>query len=187
MHNGAAGLDAGSAWNVERAGIARKRAGSRTAADELRLRELECLVSLWLDDEQRPAVPTAAVRACVESGARRVRQGPLVREGLRVESVGRFGYDTERYGTSLEELGTSAQFTAAVVVQRARILRTRAKFDAPWSLEFTVGVNPELVGKQELAQWLEIAGNRVGLGDWRPEKSGSYGRFRTDSIEEFPP
>ena len=187
MHNGAAGLDAGSVWNVERAGIARKRAGSRTAADELRLRELECLVSLWLDDEQRPAVPAAAVRACVESGARRVRQGPLVREGLRVEDEVRFGYDTERYGESLEVLGTSAQFTAAVVVQRARILRTRAKFDVPWSLEFTVGVNPELVGEQELARWLEIASDRVGLGDWRPEKSGSYGRFRTDSIEELPP
>ena len=155
MHNGAAGLDAGSAWNVERAGIARKRAGSRTAADELRLRELECLVSLWLDDEGRPTVPASAVRAVIEAGARKVRQGPLVREGLRVEAVEGFGYDTDRYGTTLGELGTSAQFTAAVVVQRARILRTRAKFDVPWSLSFAVEADPELVGEQELARWLE--------------------------------
>jgi hypothetical protein len=145
------------------------------------------LVSLWLDEEQRPVVPAAAVRACVESGARRVRQGPLVREGLRVESVERFGYDEARYGCSLDELGVSAQFTAAVVVQRARILRTRAKFDAPWSLGFTVEVNPELVGEQELAGWLEIAGDRVGLGDWRPEKSGGYGRFRLDRVEAVSP
>ena len=187
MHNGAAGLDAGSAWNVERAGIARKRAGSRTAADELRLRELECLVSLWLDDEGRPTVPASAVRAVIEAGARKVRQGPLVREGLRVEAVEGFGYDTDRYGTTLGELGTSAQFTAAVVVQRARILRTRAKFDVPWSLSFAVEADPELVGEQELARWLEIGGSRVGLGDWRPEKSGTYGRVRLSGIEEIPP
>lgn len=186
MPSGTAGLDAGSDWNVERAGIARKRAGSRTAADELRLRELECLVSLWLDDEERPTVPTAAVRAAVEAGARRLKQGPLVREGLRVISVDEFSYDAERYGRSLDELGTSAQFTAAVVVQRAQILRTRAKFDVPWSLAFTVELNSELAGDQELARWLEIAGDRVGLGARRPERSGTYGRFRLDSIEAEP-
>lgn len=183
MHSGAAGLDAGSDWNVERTGIARKRAGSRSAADELRLRELECLVSLWLDDKGRPTVPAAAVRAAVEAGARRLKQGPLVREGLRVVSVDGFGYDEGRYGCSLEELGISAQFTAAVVVQRARILRTRAKFDMPWSLAFTVELNSELAGHEELARWLEIAGDRVGLGDWRTEKPGTYGRFRLESIE----
>lgn len=123
----------------------------------------------------------------VEAGARRLKQGPLVREGLRVVSVDEFSYDAERYGCSLEELGTSAQFTAAVVVQRARILRTRAKFDLPWSLAFTVELNSELAGNEELARWLEIAGDRVGLGDWRPEKSGTYGRFRLDSIEAVPP
>ena len=180
-------MDVGSDWNVERAGIARKRAGSRSAADEVRLRELECLVSLWLDDEGRPTVPAAAVRSAVEAGARRLRQGPLVREGLRVVSVDGFGYDEGRYGCSLEELGTTTQFTAAVVVQRARILRTRAKFDVPWSLAFAVELNSELAGEQELARWLEVAGDRVGLGDWRPEKSGAFGRFRLDSIEAVPP
>ncbi len=172
---------------MERAAIARKRAGSRTAGDELRLRELECLVSLWLDDEGRPTVPASAVRAVIEAGARKLRQGPLVREGLRVVSVDGFGYDQDRYGCSLERLGITTQFTAAVVVQRARILRTRAKFDVPWSLGFTVEADPELVGDQELARWLEIAGSRVGLGDWRPEKSGTYGRFRLGGIEEVPP
>ena len=29
----------------------------------------------------------------------------------------------------------------------------------------------------KLERWLAIAGKRVGLGDWRPQKSGEYGRF----------
>ena len=85
-------------------------------------------------------------------------------------------YDTS-LGKTVEELGKSLQFTVPVVVQRARILRTRAKFDE-WSMVVTIDADPELVDRQHLQTWLDIAGARCGLGDWRPEKSGEYGRFK---------
>ena len=57
-------------------------------------------------------------------------------------------------------------------------MRTRPKFDPPWAAEFRVEYDPELVDKMQLENWLDIAGRRIGLGDWRPEKSGMYkGRF----------
>ena len=71
-----------------------------------------------------------------------------------------------------------------MVVQRQRILRTRAMFDVPWGCRFTLDCDDELVEKQMLERWLDIAGRRIGLGDWRPEKSGDYGRFETVRIEE---
>lgn len=76
------------------------------------------------------------------------------------------------------------QFTTGVVVQRNRILRTRAKLDE-WAATFTVEVDDELVDERQLAPWLDIAGRRIDLGDWRPEKSGHGGRFETESIREF--
>lgn len=181
QHNGAAGLDTRSPANLEKAAIARKRGTNRTEADEIRLRELECQTSLWLDGSGAPTVPEAALRAVIETGARKLKQGPQVREGLIVERVERFDYDTSM-GTTAEELGRTAQFTVGVVVQRNRVLRTRAKFD-DWAITFTVEADDELVDKEQLAHWLDIGGRRIGLGDWRPEKSGHYGRFETKAIK----
>ena len=70
-HNGAAGLDTRSPISREMATITSKRGGNRTEADDNRLRELECQRSLWLDEEGAPTIPPAAIRACVEGGARK--------------------------------------------------------------------------------------------------------------------
>ena len=181
QHNGAAGLDTRSPANIEKAEIARKRGSNRTITDDERLRELECQISLYLDASGTPTIPEAAIRACIETGARKLKQGPQVREGLIVTEIVSFDYDRERYGVTADELGKSAQFTVPVKVGQSRIERTRAKFDE-WSLTFRVDTDEELVDQSQLASWLDIAGRRIGLGDWRPEKSGTYGRFETVSI-----
>ena len=182
MHNGAAGLDTRSAANIEKAQIAKKKGTNRTESDDDRLRELETLTSLWINGKGTPTVPEAALRANIEYAARKLRQGPQVREGLIVEKTEDFDYD-HSLGTTVEELCKSVQFTTGVVVQRSRILRTRAKFD-DWGVTFVVEVDDELVDKDQLATWLDIGGRRIGLGDWRPQKSGHYGRYETASIEE---
>ncbi len=178
-HNGAAGLDTRSPANVEKAEIARKKGSNRTATDDERIKELECQTSLWLDARDAATIPEGAIRACIETGARKLKQGPQVREGLVVEGVQSFDYDREELGSTVEELGKRAQFTVGVVVQRNRVLRTRAKFDE-WSCAFTLDCDDELVDKDQLEAWLDIAGRRIGLGDWRPEKSGTYGRFEAE-------
>ena len=123
------------------------------------------------------------MRKALEMGARKLKQGPLVREGL-VVTESEFIWDTERYGETAEEISKTAIFSVAVVVQRSRLLRTRAKFDTPWSVRFVVDTDPELVDQAMLERWLDIAGRRLGMGDWRPEKSGQYGRYLVKSIEE---
>ena len=182
MHNGASGLDTRSEVNIEKSAIARKRGSNRTEADELRLRELETLSSLYLNDRGAPTIPEAVIRAAIENGARKLKQGAQVREGLIVTGIEKFIYDAKKLGTTAAQLAKTVQFTAGVVVQRARILRTRAKFDA-WGLVFIVEVDDELVDKEQLASWLDLAGRRVGMGDWRPAHSGHYGRFETVSIK----
>ena len=165
----------------EAAEITRKKGSNRTAADDARLREIDCELSLWLDSADRPTVPPDALRAAIEQGARKLRQGPQVREGLIVLTT-KFEYDEEALGTTAAELAVRAQHTAPVVVQRSRILRTRAKFDV-WALAAHIEVDEELVDKEQLLSWLDIAGRRIGLGDWRPARSGIFGRFTTESVE----
>ena len=184
IHHSATGLDPKLPANVEKAAIAKKRGGNRTASDDARLSELETLTSLWLNFEDKPEIPPSAFRAAIESGARKLKQGPMVREGLIVVSCDEFAYDTKRYGSTLKKLQKTTQYTVPVVVQRSRILRTRAKFELPWSATFTVEVYGDAADAEHLEQWLTIAGRGIGLGDWRPEKSGVYGRFELTSITE---
>ena len=182
MHSGL-GIDPEQPVNRELAKLTSKKASVRTDTENVRIRDLETIKSLWLsEDGQRPAVPGAALRSCIEAAARKTKSGPDVREGLVMLST-TFHYDANRYGSTLDEIGKSAQFTVPVVVQRAHILRTRAKFDTPWHVEFSIDTDPDLIDKEKLRGWLDIGGRRIGLGDWRPQKSGSYGRFTTRSIE----
>ena len=184
MHNGAAGLDTRSALSREIAAITAKRGGNRTDVDDRRLWELECRRSLYLDADGRPTLPEAALRALIESSARKTKQGPLVREGLMIESV-TFRYDVKRYGEDVKKLSTTAQFVAPVVVSRNRVLRSRARFDCPWSVVGVADVDPEQVDRDQLTAWLATGGRRVGLGDWRPQTSGHYGRFNVEKVVEL--
>ena len=182
IHNSAESLDPLLQINREIAEITRKRASNRTEPDEERLRQLETTRSLWLDSVERPTIPPTAIRAVIETSARKLKQGPQVREGLMVLES-RFTYDVNVYGESMEQLAKSTQFTVPVVVNGKRILRTRAKFDTPWSCLAVLEGDEELVSQDQLERWLDIGGRRIGLGDWRPEKSGVYGRFTLTSIE----
>ena len=184
MHNGAAGLDTRSALSREIAALTAKRGGNRTDIDDRRLWELECRRSLYLDADGRPTLPEAALRAVIESSARKTKQGPLVREGLMIESV-TFCYDVKRYGEDVKKLITTAQFVAPVVVNRKRVLRSRARFDCPWSVVGVADVDPEQVDRDQLTAWLATGGRRVGLGDWRPQTSGHYGRFNVEKVVEL--
>ena len=184
IHHSGAGIDPSTPAAREIREITAKRGGNRTDVEEIRLRELECQRSIWLDGVgDKPTIPPQAFRAAIETAARKVKQGPMVREGLTAVDA-EFIYDTDRYGSTLAELGQTTQFVTGVVVQRSRVLRTRAKFDCPWQATFLLDIDLNLVSEQMLAAWCEIAGQRIGIGDWRPEKSGHYGRFSLDDIWE---
>ena len=182
MHS-SRGLDTRLPENLEKKEITSKKGSNRTEADDARLRELEVRLSLWLNEKSEATIPTAAFRSCIEKAARKKKQGPQVREGLVVARTLSFDYDRENMGVTVEELASTAQFTVPVVVGRSRLLRTRALFPT-WEASFEIDTDEELVDRKQLESWISVAGRRVGLGDWRPDKSGSYGRFELLSIEE---
>ena len=181
MHNGTAGLDTRSPEKREIAEIAKTKASNRTQSEDDRIAELETQISIYWDEKTGlPTLPPGMVRSCIETAARKLKQGPQVREGLVVSKINQFVWD-KKLGETREELGKNVQFSVPVVVQRNRILRTRARF-SDWGLVFELDCDDELVDKQHLERWLDIAGRRIGMGDWRPEKSGEHGRFRTIEI-----
>ena len=72
--------------------------------------------------------------------------------------------------------------TRAVVIPatKGRILAHRPRFD-DWRLVFTAGLDTSIVQESLLREIVDAAGQRIGLGDFRPARKGPYGRFRVDS------
>ena len=186
MHNGAAGIDTRSALSREIAAIAAKKAGDRTDVDDLRLQELECRRSLYLDADGKPALPEAALRAMIEASARKGKQGPpgprgAARRGglvpLRRRAVRR-----GRSTSSRRRRSSRCRSWSTASASRG----TRARFDCPWSVVGVADVDEELVDREKLTAWLALGGRRIGLGDWRPEKQGGvFGRFDVEEVTEL--
>jgi hypothetical protein len=57
-----------------------------------------------------------------------------------------------------------------------RILAHRPMFD-DWRLSFTVDLDTSILGEKLFRQIVDDAGKRIGLGDFRPQCKGPYGRF----------
>ncbi len=58
----------------------------------------------------------------------------------------------------------------------ARIITTRPRFD-DWSLEFQLVVDDIGLPMEKLREILENAGQYEGIGNWRPNLKGDYGKF----------
>jgi hypothetical protein len=55
-------------------------------------------------------------------------------------------------------------------------LRYRAEFKK-WSTTFTIKYNSSVISAEQIVNLFNIAGFGVGIGEWRPQKNGSFGRF----------
>lgn len=72
------------------------------------------------------------------------------------------------------------------VIQRAGIIRSRPKVEPPWGIVGTFHITDghtadgelePIVGDGAITDALERAGQTVGIGDYRPEKNGWFGKF----------
>lgn len=63
-----------------------------------------------------------------------------------------------------------------------RILCYRPKFN-DWALTFGLDLDEEVISNQLLYDVIECAGKRIGLGDFRPDRKGPFGKFKITNWE----
>lgn len=80
------------------------------------------------------------------------------------------------------------RFQKAARVGAAKVQRTRPIFK-DWQFDASGVLDTEILDFADLEAVAKIAGQLVGLGDWRPEKGGSYGRFtaKVEDLGEYDP
>lgn len=74
------------------------------------------------------------------------------------------------------------RISAVNPMTKGRMMVSRPKFDR-WTATFQIILNDEQVDASVMNEILEHAGKYVGVGDWRPEKKGMFGKFMISSYK----
>lgn len=148
----------------------------KTDDDFVKMAEIEFLGSLYLTEDGEPGWPGENLEAMLIAAAKKQKQGPIAKMAIFVDGVLPILYKGPK---KPEELWEKEEFRlcVSVRVQANRIMRTRPIF-RQWELIVPIQYDPTLVDRETVLQWVTIAGQQIGLSDWRPR----YGRFTV--IEE---
>lgn len=71
-----------------------------------------------------------------------------------------------------------------VVIQRARIMRHRTRLEQ-WTLAFDLEIDDEIIPTDDVHLILNAAGRRAGIGDFRVNKGGLFGKFIVTTWKEI--
>ena len=63
-------------------------------------------------------------------------------------------------------------------------LRYRGQFPQ-WSVDLPIHFNAGALSAEQIVHLFNAAGFGVGVGEWRPERDGSYGRFRVATEQDM--
>ena len=129
---------------------------------------------LYIDREGKPYVPATYIRnAFIEAG-----------KSVKVQGKGKATY-SKILGSLITiapdcitiKPGTWEPYTITAVnpMTRGRMSVTRPKFNE-WSLDFQLTASDD-IPDDKLAAIIEEAGRYTGIGDWRPQKKGMFGKF----------
>jgi len=66
---------------------------------------------------------------------------------------------------------------------KGRTLVVRPRFPK-WELDFTIEILEEGIPVEVVKEVIDYAGRFVGVGDWRPDKKGKFGKFIVTKFQE---
>ena len=163
--------------------------GLRTKVKQQRVpdltREQEAEPKLYTDDDGNIGITAEMMCASLKGAGRDVPFGTGRSKVSTATSTKLFGF----FGIEQVFLPFEAGFTAWVPdVRRGKnpnggeaVCLCRPKINI-WALEFDVWYDENLVRLDTIESLFTIAGRTQGLGDFRPNCGGPFGRFRVESI-----
>lgn len=175
MHNGQL-ADPANPFVKEIKKIPRKKSDE----DYETLKNLEWRASLYLDDTGNVVVPADNIWAMIVSGAKKFKEGPAAKAGvIDADPHWPLLIDGAKSPTQYKKLEGNIRYYdyRGVKVQASRIMRSRPIF-RNWAVEIKLLIDSEIINIGQVTQSLEIAGQRLGLGDYRPR----FGRFDVEEI-----
>jgi hypothetical protein len=162
--------------------IAKKQ---KTESEYATLYRLEWEGSLYIDPKIGIVIPADNILKAIIEGARRAKLGKAVEASVFVRGIDPLGhhevikliYEGPQETDPLWK-NSNFVFKRTLRVGKNRLVRCRPIF-RQWSVTFLVRFDTDMIDLSALIDAMRVAGERIGLGDWRPR----YGTFQVQ-LEE---
>jgi hypothetical protein len=137
--------------------------------------EAEALAAMYTTDDGKPGLPILAFKSALIGAAHK----DLGIEKTLVKKSLFFPCDDSNKCVPLEAGPPTCREDIVRVGQNQTDLRYRPEF-AEWGATITCVVDKGALSAQDVINLVNRAGFGVGIGEWRPEKGGEFGRFELD-------
>lgn len=157
--------------------ITKKKAKDKTDADELELRRLDFMASLYIDEDGL-YLPGEMILAAVRDAAKETKSGAAVlRYAQVIENRFRLVAGAPKTAADLwEQRSKWADVRSVRQAGRGRVMRCRPIF-RQWKTKFQLAIDEEKINQDDVTRFVSEAGQFRGIGDYRP----LYGRFEIAS------
>ena len=139
--------------------------------------EEEARLRLYMDDEGNFYHPTEGFLKSMVRAVTGKKFGKLTATTATKGSV----FMTEPFSILVNSKGKPlTNYTIdkrPVVVGKARVLRCRPKFE-DWHVNLSLEIDTSILNESHVRDALGLAGRIVGIGDYRPQCGGGFGRYR---------
>jgi hypothetical protein len=136
---------------------------------------------LYLDEEGKTMLPAVYLKNCIVEAS---KQFKIVGKGKSTYS--KLVASTVEIEPFYIDLNASKyeifRISAVNPMTRGRMMTERPKFNK-WSASFELILNDESVPISVINEILEHSGKYVGIGDWRPQTKGMFGKFMITSFK----
>lgn len=151
---------------------------TKTDDDYENLAHVEWTGGLYHDPEIGPYIPADNIWRCLYDAAKKHKKGPRIKEGVLIATnVNPIAYAGPRDAERLWADENFRHFSSAKVGMQ-RVTRCRPMF-RQWKTEADGILDENVLDLEELRQIAEVAGQLIGIGDWRPR----YGRFSATVVK----
>lgn len=146
----------------------------KTDSDHEEMARLEFLGSVYTEGG-KVIIPSAMIESSLVNAARAQKKGKVALGALFCDKNALLNYSGEQ-DVEKRSLLEDCRYRAAVVVSRARIMRTRPIFK-DWSADIELNYNTEQIDLEDLKTIILKSGEN-GIGDYRPK----FGRFTVEFL-----
>jgi len=148
-----------------------KQQKKATTGKEARNPEEEYLAAIHLTTGGKPGFPASGVKKAL---VRAAKYNNLVMKDIQCNL---FVEPNDPETDLIEISGKHSMRTDHVGLSNGNTdIRYRPEFKQ-WKATLTISYNKAIVSLDQVMTMVEAAGYGVGIGDWRPERGGNYGRF----------
>jgi hypothetical protein len=164
-------------FTEEQALIATDRTGKKSNGGQTKTAQQLCTEALYLDTKGKPFIPTANIMRCIVEGGRfhkigkaqvTTQKGTMMYACVEVDDVGATIIHKQPWKVDTRPIRNPST--------GGRFLKHRPMFD-DWLLKFEVILDEDMLAESMLRKIVDDAGRRIGLGDFRLDCKGPYGKF----------